>query len=158
MRGSIYSDLISSFSLLLISSSQFYISNLKRRCEHTCILIIICLKGQDRTYVGSFSKPSMCIASFPRARSCASYWIFIILESSHFWMIVMIWLSTALRLYFTHHWLTSHTCSWYHRISNLDTLSWYKWEKWDPKMGCHLDRNSNSLSFFLFLTPPILTD
>lgn len=32
----------------------------------------------------------------------------------------------------------------------------YQWEEQDPKMGCHLDRNSDPPSSPLSLTPPIL--
>lgn len=31
----------------------------------------------------------------------------------------------------------------------------YKWGKWGPKLRCDLDRNSDSLSFSLPMTPPI---
>lgn len=151
MRGKIHSESVSSLSLLFCHyDSQFCISILKRRYEHICICVLI---GQQEKIA------CMCIHSISQA--CAPFLFYIPSAMS----------ATGCSLLGNSHGLA--VCcppnilytSLGHKAHRLFTEpqdikagypSLYKWEKWGPKTGCHLNRNSDQVSSSLSPIPPIL--
>lgn len=132
-------------------NSQFYISRLQG-CDHMCICIVICLKGQDCTYMCVRSISQACalllfhIPEVTPATECVSYWDALTACSGCLLPPIVLATSPAQgQVLFTAP-----------QNINAGYPSLCKWGKWDPKVGCHLHGNSDPLCFSLLLTPPIL--
>lgn len=131
---------------MAITAAKFVFPS-SRRCEHLCICVLICPKGNS-----SLNKPSMCVISLPHSRCVVSYWMFVVvslLGDSHIRAVFC----PPHVLYTSLGHEPPRLCTAPEGIKGVPS---YQREKQDPKMRCHLDRNSDPLSSLLSLTSPIL--
>lgn len=85
-------------------------------------------------YACSFREPNVCI--LPHSRSGASHWVFPMVGWSHFWVTVMLSLSTASYCTLPISDTRASTLFTAPRNVKAGYPSLYKWEKWRPKMEC----------------------